>query len=297
MRAVLEHTQIGGNHLRVVFLGHFQFFKLQRVLPQRDRFARHDILLQLGLKKGGTDNADDGENDADMYDITAVTPPIFIHQLHRRDDGIFAVHTHPRANPAIKFQQHGPQNERRRGERDQAIRVAHAQRHKKNRCDNRNQQRRHEIAFEMRGRRAPPTDERANAHQYNQRQKDGPVNLIEKRRGDGDLFPHKNFAQHRKDGAPQCGDRRAEQNQIVQQERGFARYERIETVFFFELVHAEIHQVRKDHQDRRDVREEQGTHRTHAERVHRLNHAAARNERTQNTQQEREHDEDEIPHF
>jgi hypothetical protein len=90
--------------------------------------------------------------------------------------------------------------------------------------------RRREVALQVPLRRAPPRDDRPDAHQREEREPDREVHALEERRPHADLLTRHALGDEREQGAPHDRECRADQQQVVEQEGRLTRQERLDLV-------------------------------------------------------------------
>src|SRR5262249_46908716 len=154
------------------------------------------------------------------------------------------------------------------------------------------EQRPEELVDDVRERRSPPREQRADAGQRQQDETDRDEPLVEERPGDGETLAGDRFAQRREHRAEQDEQRGEQQNPVVDEERRFARQPRVELVARLQERQPVDDQAEAEDQDRdHEPGEQPRQRRVLAERVHRLLDAGARQERAEDRQEEREDDE------
>src|SRR3977135_2741905 len=109
-----------------------------------------------------------------------------------------------------------------------------------------------EISLEALEGRLTPGQQWSDGGEQQEKQGNRARNTIEKRRPDRDFVSRNEFREDREKRAPQYGEAESEQEEIVEQETGFARNQRLEFVLALEVRsvdHKEIGAARQGQPD------------------------------------------------
>src|ERR1019366_6632459 len=142
-----------------------------------------------------------------------------------------------------------------------------------------------------------PGQQRSDGGEQQEQQSNRNSNAIEKRRPDRDFVSLNEFRQDRKKRAPQYGEADDQQEEIVEQETGFARNQRLQLVLALEVRPVRHQKKSADRQGQRDEAQEPRADRGLREGVHRTDHTRTREEGPEHREQERREDERHVPHF
>src|SRR5208282_2513456 len=142
-----------------------------------------------------------------------------------------------------------------------------------------------------------PGEQRSDRGQQQEQQGNRDSDAIEKRRTDRDFVSLNELGQNREKRAPQYGEADDEQQQIVEQETGFARNQRLQLVLALEVRPVRQQEKGTDPQGQRHEYQEPGADRGLRESVHRTDDSAPRQERAEDREQKRREDERHVPDF
>ena len=142
-----------------------------------------------------------------------------------------------------------------------------------------------------------PGEQRSDRGEQQEQQGNRDSDAIEKRRPDRDFVSLNKFRQDREKRAPQYGEADHEQEEIVEQETGFARHQRFQFVLALEVRPVRYKEKGADRQGQHDEDQEPGADRGLRKGVHRTDHTRTREERPEHGEQEGREDERHVPDF
>ncbi len=142
-----------------------------------------------------------------------------------------------------------------------------------------------------------PGKQRSDRGEQQEQQGNRDSYAIEKRRPDRDFVALNELRQNREKRAPQYGEADHEQEEIVEQETGFARHQRFQLVLALEVRPVRYQEEGADRQSQHDEDQEPGADRGLRKSVHRTDHTRTREEGPEHREQEGREDERHVPDF
>src|SRR5262249_38469642 len=156
-------------------------------------------------------------------------------------------------------------------------------------------ERRHELAAEVRGRRLAPGNERSYPREGEEQESEWDVYPIEERCAHGDLGPPHRLGKYGKERPPQHRERNTHEQEVVEQERRLAAQHGLELNLRLELGPARVEQRERQDRSHDEEAEEEVADIGLGEAVHAGDDARPGDERAEDAEQEGPDDEAEVP--
>src|SRR5208282_1026597 len=291
----VAHDLDGGALGLIVGAGaRFKFLAEEAVGPDAHLVAGVHGALDVAVE-GGAGESDEDEDDAEMDHVAAVAAGV----AHGEFDG-GGKHVHSCAGAddhgaAEELAENGEGDEDAEDEAGQGVEVAETERKRHGARERAPGKGPAEIAAQAVERGAAPGEQGADAGEKQQEEADGNVYFVEEGRADADFISRKGLGDDREERAPENGEASGQQDQIVEEEVGFAGDHGIELVVALQVV--AILQI-GDHAHGQNKDEEAGEPLADGrlrEGVHGADYAAAGEESAEDAEHEGDEDQPDVP--
>ncbi len=238
-----------------------------------------------------------------MDDIPAVSTAVFADQFSEGLGGIFAHHELASPHAAIEFQydrrQHKPQYPKGHhgptADHADESPSAQAGQNEQRRCRQSPDQRPRKAPSQRPPTRPSPGNHRAYTREQQKQESQRSIDLVEKRRTNGDLHTAHRLGQERKDRTPEYGEGDPDENEIIEEEGRLSGEQRIESIGAFQNRQSPQQESHRDADHERKKDDEKRPESGLRERMNRGDHAAAREKGPENRQAEGQNDQHHVP--
>src|ERR1017187_3692390 len=179
--------------------------------------------LDFVLIEGVAGETDEGEHDPHVHQVAAVAPRVAVRQF---DDGARQMHLVLGSDgfrPLVEFHKNGERHEETEAEGNERVELAGACRNQHRDQHYRRDARIHEVAPQALGGGATPSEQRTHAGEEQEEQSDGHHQPVVPIGVERNFVARNSFADDREQGAPEYGETARQQDQVIEQEAGFAR--------------------------------------------------------------------------
>ena len=152
-----------------------------------------------------------------------------------------------------------------------------------------------EVAFDDVPRRAPPGEQRPDAHQHQQDEKERAVHLLVEGRADGDLGAVVDLGEQGEDGAPKGREGDPYEEQVVEEEAGLLGHGRVEAAARVDVLGAGEEEEERDREAEAEKGEEARSQGRGGEVVNGVEEASPHHERAEDAEEEGREDEQHVP--
>ena len=274
----------------------------QRVGADVNFVAEAHFFFNFFIERSAQDPNDD-QRHAEVDDVSAIAARVSVAQMNHGGKQVLMALAGDDAASAKEFGNNGEDHERREngghgGVKERRIFPGtHAEHDHHDADGKRAQGREQEIPLQAFERSLTPGEQRPDGGEQKEQQGNRDGNAIEKRRSDSDFVSLNEFRQDGEKSAPQYGEADDEQEEIVEQETGFARDQRLQLVLALEIRPVLDQEKGTDRQGQANEDQKPGADRGLRESMHRTDHARTCEERPEHREQERREDERHVPDF
>src|ERR1039458_7658071 len=247
------------------------------------------------------EDSNDYEGDAKVHDVAAVASRIAMVEVNHRGKDVLLALAGNDAASADELGNNGEDYKRRENGGHGRVKIGrvlpgtHAEQNHHAADGERADRGEQEIPLEAFDGSLTPGEQRSDRGEQQEQQGNRNRHAIEKRRSHGDFVSLNELRQDREKRAPQYGEADHEQEEIVEQETGFARHQRFQFVLALQVRPVRYKEKGADRQGQPDEDQEPGADRGLREGVHRTDHTRAREEGPEHGEQEGREGERHVP--
>src|ERR1017187_4712550 len=274
----------------------------QRVGTNVDFVAEAHFFFNFFVERRSQDSNDD-EGDAEVDDVAAVATGVSVAQVNHGGEQILLALAGDDAASADELGNDGKDHQRRengghgRVEIGRILPGTHAEQDHHAADGERTDRGEQEISLEAFDGSLAPGEQRSDRGEQQEQQGNWDSDAIEKRRSDRDFVSLNKFRQDGEKRAPQYGEADHEQEEIVEQETGFARHQRFQFVLALEVRPVRYNEKGANRQGQCYEDQEPGADRGLRKGMHRTDHTRTREEGPEHREQEGGEDERHVPDF
>src|SRR5208282_4473178 len=185
----------------------------------------------------------------EVNDVSTVAARVAVGELHHGGEHALAGMLRDHSPAAVELAGDGERNQHGERDRHQRIEVRNIfpgleaegrsptlrREHEEDGNRDRADRRPHEIALQAFERGLAPGEQRTDGRQYKKEQSHRDGDAVIERRADRDLVALNQFRDFREPGSPEHGEAEQNEEQVVEQETGFARNQRFELVLALQV--------------------------------------------------------------